>query len=315
MQTQRLSLQAADGHAIPTYLWTRKGKGAHGVVLISHGMAEHAARYRWVAEQLTNAGFAVFAHDHRGHGECIAEGMEGLYAESDGWNKVVSDLGVVHAEARKRYPNLPIVLVAHSMGTFISQAYVSKQGTAIDLAGLVLSGSSLEPTIRIRAMKPLIGVEKRRVGAFGTSAVIHAMTFGNFERVIGEKRTEFDWLSRDSHQVDLYVADPWCGFDCKVQLWEDLSDGLLALSQKHHFQHFPHHLPLYVFSGDRDPVGDLGRSVRRLASTYIQHGQLDVTCRLYPGGRHEMFNESYREEVCRHLLEWMNQRVWEERTA
>lgn len=309
MITEKLSLPTRDNHVIPAYRWTRGRTKPKAVVLITHGMSEHAERYRWLAEQLTHAGYAVFAHDHRGHGQCIGQDVEGLYADEDGWNKVVNDITLVHAEARSTYPHLPIFLLAHSMGSFIAQAWVIRQGRHPDLAGLILSGSKLEQPLRIRALRTLVRIEKRRCGGRGVSPVIDKMTFGSYQHTVSNRRTEYDWLSRDSQQVDLYLADPWCGFDCKVQLWEDLADGLLALSQKKHFRKFPHQLPLYLFAGDRDPVGDMGKSVRDLANAYIHNGQMDVTCRLYPDGRHEMLNESNREQVTQHLLHWLQQRL------
>jgi alpha-beta hydrolase superfamily lysophospholipase len=269
-------------------------------VQIAHGLAEHSGRYARLAHALVGAGYAVFASDHRGHGQTVRKPEElGFFAERGGFELAVADLAQLSGRIRQELPDLPLVLLGHSMGSILAQYYLALHGA--DLAAVVLSGStSGTPDPRVLE---LARAERERLGPRGQSELLATASFGAFNQAFQPARTDFDWLSRDPLEVDAYVADPLCGFSATAQLWIDLMEGLGRVSDPEWVAHIPADLPIYIFSGDQDPVhgGDLD-GLQRLLDLYRGAGLRRVSHRFYPGGRHEMLNETNRDEVTRDLL-------------
>lgn len=302
MNTTTETLPAADGCPRFLYRWQPEAP-PRAVIHIAHGMAEHAGRYRRLAASLTAAGFAVHANDHRGHGRTASEADRGFFAAQDGWATVVADLRDLVAHARALHPGVPVVLMGHSMGSLMLQQYLYEHGDTIDAA--VLSGTNGKPPAIATLGRYIARFERWRLGARGTSALIDKMSFQDFNRKFKPNRTDFDWLSRDETEVDKYVSDPLCGFLCSVQLWIDLLDAIPVFTATANQQKIRADLPLYVFSGDQDPVGEMGASVRALAADYEAVGIQDVTCRLYEGARHETLNDTCRDQVTADLIDWL----------
>ena len=170
------------------------------VVMLSHGMAEHSGRYARLGAALTEAGFALYAHDQRGHGRTAANGVLGHYADRDGWNKVVGDLASLSASIGQRHPAVPVFLLGHSMGSYIAQAYLLHHSASVQ--GAVLSGSNFQPVSLYRSAAVVARLERWRQGATGRSAIIEFLSFGSFNKAFKPVRTPFDWLSRDEEEVD-----------------------------------------------------------------------------------------------------------------
>lgn len=292
--------KASDGVELATYRWGAAG-APRAVVAIAHGMAEHAARYDEFARFLAAAGFEVEAHDHRGHGRTAAGPDDlGWFAERDGWRRVVDDLKERLSDMRRRHPGLKLILFAHSMGSFLAQQLLYERPELVD--GVVLSGSNGRP-LRLASIARLIArVERLRHGARGRSELLGKLSFGPFNRRFAPNRTDFDWLSRDTAQVDAYVADPLCGFACTTQFWIDLLDALPVLAKEKNRDRVPESLPLLIVSGDEDPVGV---NLAELVTGYRGNGMTHVAVRLYPGGRHEMLNETNRPEVYADVRTWI----------
>lgn len=307
MKLDDFILTAADDHNIFVRSWRPARKKPIGIVHISHGMAEHSARYLETAKQLCAAGFIVFAHDHRGHGQSMNGGVSGQYAKRDGWKLVKDDLALVQTHITDAYPELPLFLLGHSMGSFISMSYLIDFNPR--LSGVILSGSNYDNPIRYKALKPIIKAEKIRIGATGKSPIIEFLTFGSFNKGIINPKTDFDWLSSDANEVDKYITDAACGFSCTNQLWDDLTDGLISISSNQQLKKIESALPIYLFAGCKDPVGDNSKGVRRLTHKLISSGHTDVTCKLYPEGRHEMLNESNKADVVENLIAWMTTKI------
>ncbi len=307
MKLDEFTLPATDGHNIYVRCWKPSRRTPQGIVQIAHGMAEHSARYSDTAQQLCQAGFIVFAHDHRGHGRSKNSSGAGLYAKKNGWSLVKSDLDIVQTHIAEHHSNLPIFLLGHSMGSFITMSYLVDSNPK--LAGVMLSGSNFDHPIRYRALKPIIKAEKLRAGKTGTSRFIEYLTFGSFNNGILNPATPFDWLSTDSNEVEKYIKDEDCGFLCTNQLWDDLTDGLISISSNRELRKIESTLPIYLFAGCKDPVGGYSKGVRRLAHQLIGSGHIDVSCKLYPDGRHEMLNESNKTEVVDDLIAWMATKV------
>ena len=298
------TLTAADGVALFVHGW-RPGTTARCVVQIVHGLAEHGARYERLARALTDAGYAVYAADHRGHGRTVRTPEDfGFFAARDGWGKCLEDLRQVNRRIAADNPGVPLILLGHSMGSLMAQHFIGAQGDA--LAGVVLSGSSGKPSALAAAGRLIGRLERLRLGRRGHSALMQALSFGAFNKQFAPARTPFDWLSRDAAEVDKYIADPLCGFPASVQLWIDLLDGLGEATSARRQARIPKRLPIYVISGSRDPVGGNTRSVAQLLAAYRRAGLERVAHRFYADARHELFNETNRDEVTRDLIAWFN---------
>lgn len=300
-----IKVTAADGLPVHVMEWLPAAE-VKGVLQIAHGMAEHGARYERLAKFLNDAGYAVYANDHRGHGLSIPEGQTpGHMADDDGWIKAVDDLLRINQEISGRHPGKKIGLLGHSMGSFLAQSYLAKHGATIECA--VLSATNGPPGFLGKIGQFVIRIEKMRLGIEGHSALMANMTFKAFNKAFKPNRTEFDWLSRDEAEVDKYVADPLCGFDCSVATWMGLLDALPQIASDGSLSAMNKNMPIYVCSGTDDPIGEKTKGVARLLAAYKKHGFAKVSHIYYPSGRHEIFNETNRDEVMADLRKWMDE--------
>lgn len=303
MQTQTFTLRAADGLELFVYRWLPSGP-CKGLVQIAHGLAEHAGRYARLAEALNAAGYAVYANDHRGHGQtCKSKEDLGFFGERDGWRACVNDLWTLNRHIAAQHPGVPLVLLGHSMGATLAEHFIGEHGDA--LAGVVLCAPSGKPPARAIVGRWIMRLERWRAGPRGHSKVVQGLTFEAFNQQFAPCRTPSDWLSRDTAEVDKYVNDPLCGFPSTIQLWIDLFDGWAALSRPAHLAQIPKNLPVYVIAGALDPVSSKTKQIQPMLAAYKAAG-LNVEYRFYPEARHELFNETNRDEVTRNLIEWMN---------
>lgn len=296
-------VKGADGVDLHTYAWLPDGEPL-AVVQIAHGMAEHALRYRRFAAALNGAGYAVYANDHRGHGLSVSAGERpGHMGDGDGWNKAVQDLKRVNEAIMRRHPGIPIVLLGHSMGSFLAQQYIREYGDSI--AAVALSATNGPPGILGQIGRLVSRLERWRHGPRGHSALLAGMTFKAFNKPFAPNRTEFDWLSRDPAEVDKYVADPLCGFEVTTGTWVGMLDALTRIASNASLAGMNKEMPIYVFSGTEDPVGERGKGVKRLLAAYKRHGFRNVTHRFYDGGRHELLNETDRDRVTADFISWL----------
>lgn len=304
MHSSTFRMSTSDGVEVSVRRWL-PDTAPQAVVQIAHGVAEHGGRYARLAEALTAAGYAVYAGDHRGHGLTARTPDDlGFFAERDGWARCVGDLWQLNRRIAAELPGLPIVLIGHSMGSFMAQQFISEHGSA--LAGVVLSGSAGGLPAGAGIARTLARLERLRLGPRGTSALLGRLTFGSFNKQFEPARTPFDWLSRDEAEVDRYVTDPLCAFPLSVQLTIDVLDAIGDVTRPVRRSCIPKHLPIHVIAGTRDPVGENTRSVVKLLDAYRSAGLARVTHRLYPEARHELFNERNRSEVTGDLLAWLS---------
>ena len=220
------------------------------IVLLAHGMAEHSARYQGLAQKLCDQGYGIYAPDLRGHGTTAENGTLGHFADDDGWCKVVGDLASLNQHVGQQHPGVPILLIGHSMGSYIAQAYLLHHSAS--LHGAVLSGSNFQPVALYRAARQIARAERLRQGPKGRSALIEWLSFGSFNKHFKPVRTPFDWLSRDPAEVDKYINDPLCGMRCTNQLWVDLLGGLQQISKASNLAQIDPGLPLLVIGGECD---------------------------------------------------------------
>ncbi|HYB90880.1 MAG TPA: alpha/beta hydrolase [Candidatus Binataceae bacterium] len=275
---------SSDGLRVAYYRW-RSAAAPAAIVQIAHGLGEHALRYARLAAALNAAGFAVYANDHRGHGR-TATGPDALgdFGEA-GWDAVVQDALQLTHLAQAAEGGLPVVLLGHSMGSFVAQQYILDHSALI--AGCALSGSAARDPAAPRADS----------GREGRLEDLNA----SFEPA----RTPFDWLSRDPAEVDAYIADPLCGFSMRKRSRLSARASWGRVSDPDALRGIRKDLPIYIFAGDEDPVNHHLEYLRPLAERYRSAGLRDVTEKYYAGGRHEMFNEINRDEVTADLLAWL----------
>ncbi len=306
MKSADFAFQTVDGANIQVRGWVIEQPKA--IVQVLHGMAEHSARYARLARALADAGYSTYAHDHRGHGQSVPEGgSPGHMADSDGWNRIVEDAHGVNREIAKRHPNVPIIILGHSMGSFVLQQLLFEHPN--DMIAAALSGSNGKPPPIAVLAKLIARIERARVGKRSPSPVLQKLTFEDYNKAFAPNRTEFDWLSRDPEEVDKYVADPLCGFAVSTQVWIDMLAALDRISNPRNVAKVPKGMPIYLFAGARDPVGDYGKGVKRLRDAYKRAAIFDVRLKLYPDARHEVLNETNRQEVTNDLIAWLDEIV------
>ena len=302
---EKITMKSVSGKPLQVYVWPVEQPKA--AIQLVHGMAEHMGRYDRLARALNQAGYAVVGHDHLGHGPIAKKEELGYFGPKDGWDCLIRDMKQVTDDMKKRFPGLRCALLGHSMGSFAAREYLIRYGGELNAA--VLSGTGWHPAAlaaSARCMAALCGV----FGGWQKPAnFVNNMGFGSYNKAFQPARTPFDWLSRDPKEVDKYVADPLCGFVFTARGFYDMFGGLKALSNLRRLQSMPKDLPVYFLSGAMDPVGTNGAGVRTVAEQFKNAGMQDVTVRLYEGGRHEMFNETNRDEVTADLIAWLNARL------
>lgn len=286
--------------------WRPKG-AAKALLQVVHGMSEHSARYARLAEALIGEGYAVYAHDLPGHGPHCEPGMRGHFGDRRGWRVALSSIREVQRLAQREHPARPLVMLGHSMGSFLLQHYIADTGST--LAGAVFSATSGELGTLRRVGLALVRLEAALYGVRHPSLVGETLAFRNFNRAFQPARTPFDWLSRDPDEVDRYVADPWCGFRASTGLWIELLAVAGALTAPNRLRRVPRHLPILMVAGERDPASNGAAGPRALERKYLQVGLRDVTVKVYPDARHELFNDTCRDEVTRDLLQWLENRL------
>jgi alpha-beta hydrolase superfamily lysophospholipase len=308
MQSSTHTVTTTDGTPLFVQRWAPDGP-AKAVVQIAHGMAEHSGRYARFAERLTAAGYVVYSGDHRGHGQTASAATpDHLYfADQRGFPTVVEDLKEVNALARSEQPGLPVFLLGHSMGSFLARAYAIRWGGG--LAGLVLTGTSADQGL-IRILGQNIARAQARVlSRRHRSKMLDSMASGRFNSAFKPNRTPFDWLSRDEAEVDAFIADVESGNLFTTGAWLDQVDGLVWVNTDGNVARVPKDLPILLASGDMDPVGDMTKGVRKVADQFRRLGVHDVTTIFYPGARHEILNETNRDEVMGDIIEWLDRNL------
>lgn len=306
MTAPTFRLDTPDGTSLHVSRWLPEGP-PRAVVQLAHGMVEHAARYAHLGERLAEEGYAVYAADHRGHGRTAAgPGDLGHLGDERGFATVVDDLLALTDHLALEHPGARVVLLGHSMGSFLARAYAARYGDR--LAGLILSGTAGDPGATGRLGLRIARAECRLRGPRARSRLMEALVLGPYNRPFRPHRTPFDWLSRDEAQVDAYVADELSGGHATAGFYRDLLGGLLWVSEESTAASMPRTLPVLLVSGEVDPVGG-AKAVEEVADLFRRVGLQDVTTQVWPGARHEILNETNREEVEDHLVSWLRRVV------
>lgn len=274
-----------------------------GIVQISHGMAEYSNRYARFALELCKNGYAVFVSDHVGHGSSVTDNeMLGFFGDSNGEEYFVEDLKSLTDIIKTEYPDVPLYMLGHGMGSLIARKYTAKYGYLLD--GVIYTGTSgTNPALGVGIQ--LANTLIKQNGTHYRSELLDTIAFGAYNRKT-EKRTECDWVSRDREEVDKFIEDPLCGYKYTVSGMKALFLTLKSVSTRRWYNSVPLSMPILIASGTMDPIGDYSKGVNEVYKTLKKTGHKNVTLKLYEGARHEILNEINKKEVYEDIIIWLD---------
>lgn len=298
---------SSTGNKIHAKMWRNEEiKQYRGVVQLVHGMEEHIGRYDGFASVLADNGYIVVGHDHLGHGKTVVnkEGF-GYFAKKDGWEHLASDVHILQKETSKKYPNLPYIIFGHSMGSLVVRTYLTKYQD--HLTGVILSGTSGQRAGLITG-QILAGFMMLLKGERYRSSLLEYLVTGSFNKKFKPNRTKADWTTRNEEEVDKYQKDPLCGINFTTNGYLNLLKGTYYLSKQKNINKTAQ-VPILLISGDKDPVGGMGKGVIRVERMLKRAGLQDVTVRLFKDARHELTNEINKDEVYYVIFHWLNKKL------
>jgi alpha-beta hydrolase superfamily lysophospholipase len=299
---RQMKLGSPTGARLNLYVKPAKA-GGRAVVQVNHGLAEHALRYARFADFLSERGFHVYAHDHRGHGFTTApDAPRGRFAEYDGGKKVVADVAAIHDLIAREHPRLPVILFGHSMGGLIALDFLLEHSSRVHAAAIW--NTNFSAGLAGRAARALLAWERFRLGSDAPSRLLPKLTFQTWGKAIPDHKTPFDWLSRDAAEVEKYIADPLCGFDASVSLWRDVFGFIFAGAEDRNFSGIRRDLPIHLVGGEKDPAPDNGKAVADLARRMRRLGFSNLVSRIYAETRHESLNEVNRNIIMDDFADW-----------
>ena len=288
--------------------WTPADREPIAVLQIAHGVAEHILRYDDFARYLNDRGILVAGHDHLGHGKSLPEGGTPVYfGDGSTWETVVDDIHLLHDRLREQYPDLPILLMGHSMGSFLSRSYLIRYPGTVDAA--IIMGTGHQSPAIVAGGRAIAKAAGKRHGFQAHSPRVEALAFGAYNKAFAPNRTEVDWLSVSDNNVDAYIADPLCGQKASIGLFYEMLGGIRFISTPKNIASMNRNTPILFISGDKDPVGEMGKGVKRAYEAFRRAGMRDVELKLYKGLRHEILNEDCRAVVYNDLWSWIEKHL------
>lgn len=295
-------LESSTGAHLAYYRQPAEGT-ARGILLICHGLAEHARRYARFAKAMAGHGYHVYAHDHRGHGKTRApDAPLGRFAAKGGVDAVIADVKAMRDHAAGRDPGLPVLLFGHSMGGLISLNTVVTYPD--DFAGAAVWNSNFAVGALGRVAQGILAAERMMLGSDVPSALLPKLTFEAWGKSVRGHRTPFDWLSSIPEEVDAYIADPLCGFGASVALWQDVFDMTYRAMKPERLSRLPQNFPLNLVGGGQDPATDHGKAVEWLANRLKNGGYSRITSEIYRNARHETLNDVVAETATSTFAAW-----------
>ena len=288
--------------------WMPETDAPKAVLQLVHGISEHSGRYDELGCFMADHGFLVCAEDHLGHGN-TADNKDhlGFTAEHDGWVKMTDNVKTLHDRMAAQYPDLPYILLGHSMGSFLARSYLIRFPSTVTACALL--GTGQLPGLILSAGMAVCAMERKRLGSHGRSTLMQNLCFGAYNKQFKPNRTPSDWICSVDAEVDRYIADPFCQVKPTVTLMGDMLGGIQFNQRKENLAKMDTATPILFLSGALDPVGANGKGVEQARKSFLDAGCTDVTLQLYPNGRHEMHNEYNKAEVFDFLLNWMERRL------
>ncbi len=296
-------------HAIK---WIPKGE-IRGILQICHGMVEYIERYDEFASYMCEQGYCVIGHDHLGHGKSInTEADYGYFPEQDGNRFVIGDVQQLRVMTEKEHANLPYLMLGHSMGSFLLRQYLTMYGEG--LAGAVIMGTGYQPMAVLVAGQQLCRITAFFKGWRYRSKFVDNLSFGGFNKRFEPGETARDWVTSDRKLCRKYVEDPLCMFRFTLGGYYQMFEGMKVLARKESIERIPKDLPILFTAGMDDPVGAFGKNVKKVYKKYKDAGIEKTAIKLYAGSRHEILNETNREQVYEDLYSWCERCVKRERS-
>ena len=285
------------------------GAAPRAIVQIVHGMSEHIGRYEDFARFLVSAGFAVCAHDHIGHGRSVTDPMDLGHMPLDcGKDALIEDVHEMRKTVSARFSRkTPYFIFGHSMGSFVTRAYLSRH--AEGLSGAVICGTGNEPVVKSKMGHLLACRVAAKQGERTRSKLLHNLADGAFSKAVKDARTPLDWLSTDPAIVDAYIADDLCGQTFTAGAYATLTSLTAEVATLDSALAIPSELPILLIAGALDPVGNKGRGVKSTAALFEKAGIKDVEVKLYQGMRHEILNEPGKQQVYDDVLAWIDRHI------
>ena len=289
---------------IPLTLYHWECENPKAIVHIVHGMSEHAARYDHFASWLNENDITVVSSDLRGHGKTAGELRNvGHFATRNGWEKVCKDICLITEETIKKHPNLPIIFLGHSMGSFLIRKISYSFGNFG--SGYIFSSTAGHPGLIGIAGVRIAKLNVKLMGRRNKSQLMTQLTFGDFNKKYKDKKTKKDWLTKDESIVNQYINDPYCMQTFSSQFYNDLVEGVLEINETSNINKMVKNLPVLLFAGDMDPVGNYGKGTKEVYEKMKKCGVKDIELVLYEDGRHEMLNETNKMDVYQMILNWI----------
>ncbi len=294
-------------HNICAHVYEPTSCEARGIVEICHGMVDHIGRYINLVEYLTERGFIVAGNDHLGHGGSVMQPDDyGHFSDKGGLDYVIGDLHTMNRQLRTRYRGLPIIMLGHSMGSFIARIYATRYPHSI--RGLIIHGTS-GPNPLVPFGRMLAGINRAFYGARHRSRFIKNLAFSGYNSKFPKEEGENAWLTRELAQVSDRPNDPRTNFTFTVTAYRELFSMLGESNSREWYKKYPKALPTLIMSGDMDPVGAYGKGPMTVYKKLLISGASSVSLKLYEGARHELFNESNREEVFCDIVSWIAESI------
>lgn len=286
--------------------WKPKGE-VKAVLQICHGMVEYIERYDEFASFLSDRGYYVTGHDHLGHGQSIKSEEEyGYFHETKGNEYVIGDIHKLREITMEKYPSVPYFMLGHSMGSFLLRQYLTMYGRG--LAGAIIMGTGYKGPFILGAGRLVCRTIAGVKGWKHRSNFVNNLGMGGFNKQFEPSESTKDWVTSDTKMREAYERDPLCSFTFTVNGYYHMFTGMKVLTKKESMDRIPRKLPVYFVAGEQDPVGNCGKDVKKVYRKYIDAGMNDVSIRLYKDDRHEILNETDREDVYRDIFNWLESR-------